>query len=59
MSSDSLLVIDVRQLLRRLIDPDLGLVLVMPYVLEIGRLVWVGLGLSDRTCTISLHIDWM
>jgi hypothetical protein len=53
MSSDSLLAIDVQQLLHRLINPDLGLVLVMPYVLGIGRLVWEDLGLSDRTCIIS------
>jgi len=39
MSSDSLLVIDVQQQLHRLINPDLGLVLVMPYVLGRGRLV--------------------
>jgi hypothetical protein len=48
-SADFLLVIDVRLLLRRLISPDLGRVLGMLYVLEIGRLVWVDLGLSDRT----------
>ena len=53
MSSDSLLVIDVQQQLHRLIDPDLGLVLVMLYVLGTDRLVWEGLGLSDRTCFIS------
>ena len=53
MSSDFHLVIDVRQLLRRLINPDLGLVLVMPYVLGIDRWVWVDLVLSDRTCFIN------
>jgi hypothetical protein len=54
MSSDSLLVIDVQPLLHRLRDLGLGLVLVMPYVLGIDRLVWVGLGLSDRTWIISV-----
>jgi len=53
MSVYSLPVIDVQRLLRRPINPNLGLVRGMPYVLGIGRLVWVGSELSGRTYTIS------
>lgn len=46
--------VDVQPLLRHLINPDLSRELVMLFLLERGRLVWVGLVLSDRTCVLVL-----